>query len=269
LDWALSAHDCDSELGKLFDGRLRSKDFTTAYVAGSGERRGTHTASYAWTSSAGLVRGRLQGMTNEGTHREPPFKGCQRCDDRGVMEGRLTGKVTQASDPRLVGAQVVAAYRMNFDPSEDGGEGAVTGTVEGLVVRPCKRVQDCVEFATVDTDTNPRSAGAFTIETRDLNGPTADTQVVDWGGLTGLHLWHSSTLTFAPPVQAVDITLITFAQPATATALDAAKAPLSTATMTAPQRVPETLHLSGPGIAFVEVDSPADEVLMPKVCWEA
>jgi hypothetical protein len=136
------------------------------------------------------------------------------------------------------------------------------------VVRPCKRVQDCVEFGFVDTDTNPRTAGALTIETRDLNGPTADTQVVDWGGQTGLHLWHSSTLTFAQPVQAVDVTLISFAQPATATALDASKTPVATATMTAPQRVPETLHLSAPGIAFLVVDSPADEVLMPKICWE-
>jgi hypothetical protein len=84
----LSSHDCDSDVGRLFDGRLVSKDLTTVFVDGSGERRGTHLGTFVWRSSAGDLTGDLRGMTNEGTHREPAFDGCQRCAERGVMEGR-------------------------------------------------------------------------------------------------------------------------------------------------------------------------------------
>jgi len=133
----VSTHDCDSELGKLFDGTLVSKDLTTVYVDGSGLRRGMHTATFAWRTSVGLVQGRMSGMTNEGTHREPPFKGCQKCGDIGVMEGRLCGRLLRTENPKLVGAQVTAAYRFAFDATEKGGEGGLRGTIEGLVVRNC------------------------------------------------------------------------------------------------------------------------------------
>ena len=43
---------------------------------------------------------------------------------------------------------------------------------------------------------------------------------------------------------------------------------VATAVMTAPQQVPETLVLAAPGIVSVVVDSPQDEVLMPRVCWQ-
>lgn len=183
------------------------------------------------------------------------------------MEGRLCGTVVRPAEPRLAGAQVVAAYRIRFDPSEKGGEGAVAGTLEGLVVRSCAPTDECVEFAAVGTDANPRVAGDLTIETRDLNGPTQQTTVVAWGNHTGLHLWHSATLRFAQPVSQVEVTLVHFVQHATATAFDPSGAAVATASMSAPQNVDETLVLTGPGITSVTVDSPQDEVLMPKVCW--
>jgi hypothetical protein len=62
---------------------------------------------------------------------------CQECGERGVMEGRLCGRLVDVADPRLAGAQVTAAYRFAFDASEDGGRGALQGTVEGLAVRNC------------------------------------------------------------------------------------------------------------------------------------
>jgi hypothetical protein len=65
----------------------------------------------------------------------------------------------------------------------------------------------------------------------------------------------------------VDVTLVHFAQPATATAFDASGAAVATATMTAAQQIPETLALTGAGITSVVVESPQDEVLMPKICW--
>jgi len=264
----LTSHACDSALGALLNGRLQSKDLVSVFTAGSGNSRGMHTGTFVWQSAAAWISGRLSGMTNEGTHREPAFSACQQCDERGVMEGRLCGKIVRTADRRLTGAQVFAAYRLRFDPGEDGGQGAVTGTIEGLVVRTC-RDRQCVTFDVVGQDVNPRLIGDLSVETRDLSGPTAMTSVVTWGSTTGLHLWHSSTLTFARPVSRVELTLVQFAVPATATAFDAGGAVVATAAMTAPQRVPETLKLSAPGIASIVVDSPQDEVLMPRVCWRA
>ena len=148
----------------------------------------------------------MSGMTNEGTHREPAFDGCQKCGDIGVMEGRLCGRLVRASDPALIGAQVTAMYRFAFEPSEKGGEGSLKGTIEGVVVRNCEPSKECVGFAVVGDDVNPRSVGgSASIETRDRSGPTAQTSVVTWGSTTGLHLWHSSTVTFTGPVSQVEV----------------------------------------------------------------
>ena len=71
------SHDCDSELGKLFDGLLAVRDLTTIYAHGSGTHRGFHAGTFLWRASVGIVQGQLRGMTNEGTHRKPAFDGCQ------------------------------------------------------------------------------------------------------------------------------------------------------------------------------------------------
>jgi hypothetical protein len=59
-----------------------------------------------------------------------------------------------------------------------------------------------------------------------------------------------------------------FAQPATVTAFDGGGAPVATATMTAPQQVPETLTLAASAIATVVIESPADEVLLTRLCHQ-
>jgi hypothetical protein len=98
------------------------------------------TAACTPASLAGLVlklTGRMSGFTNVGTHR-PPIKVCQKCNDVGIMEGRLCGQVTEAGSTRLKGCRVLAAYRIRFDASIQGGSGAVVGTLEGVIVCPCK-----------------------------------------------------------------------------------------------------------------------------------
>jgi len=138
LELSLRPHDCDSDVGRLFDGELRSVDLATVYVDGDGTRRGMHTATFSWRCRIGLVQGTLAGLTNEGTHRTPVFDECQRCSETGVMEGRLCGRLVRSAEPRLAGAQVVAAYRLRFDSSREGALGGVRGTLEGLVVRTCE-----------------------------------------------------------------------------------------------------------------------------------
>jgi hypothetical protein len=44
----------------------------------------------------------------------------------------------RTTEPRLAGAQVVAAYRLRFDSSSEGALGGVRGTLEGLIVRTCE-----------------------------------------------------------------------------------------------------------------------------------
>ena len=129
---------CDSGLARAFDGVIKVARLVTAFDE-DGMHRGFHAGDFTWTGAAGLrVVGRLSGVTNVGTHRAPAFQPCQRCDDRGVMEGRLCGQVVATRDPALRRCQVIAAYRIRFDPSVRGGSGAVRGTLEGVIVCPCR-----------------------------------------------------------------------------------------------------------------------------------
>src|SRR4051795_13609562 len=84
------------------------------------------------------VTGRISAVTNVGTHRAPAFPECQKCDDRGVMEGRLCGQIASTSNPALNGCQIVAAYRIKFDSGSAGGTGGVRGTLEGVVICSCQ-----------------------------------------------------------------------------------------------------------------------------------
>ena len=127
---------CDSKPANVLDGTLGAK-FSTAFDT-DGNQRGFHSGEFTWTGAGGLtVTGRMSGITNSGTHRKP-IKDCQTCRDRGIMEGKLCGEVVKAGDSKLKGCQVIAAYRIKFDPSERGGSGAVVGTIEGVIVCFCK-----------------------------------------------------------------------------------------------------------------------------------
>ena len=128
---------CDSALAKALDGGLEFGNLSTAFDI-DGMHRGFHAADFVWFGANDLkLEGRMSGVTNEGSHRLP-IKACQRCDDRGIMEGRLCGQVTSSKDPALKGCQVIAAYRIKFDPSLKGGGGAVVGTIEGVIICPCR-----------------------------------------------------------------------------------------------------------------------------------
>ncbi len=136
---AVSHDPCDSKLGRLLDGTIVVGRLITAFNE-DGNRRGFHAGDFEWDASGSgtTIRGRISGVTNVGTHREPAFRECQRCDDGGVMEGRLCGQVVSTHTPELKGCHIVAAYRIKFDPSDKGGEGQVFGTLEGVVICYCQ-----------------------------------------------------------------------------------------------------------------------------------
>lgn len=127
---------CDSDPGHFLDGTLTAK-LSTAFDT-DGLHRGFHSGDFTWTGVGGLtITGRMSGITNSGTHRKP-IKDCQKCGDRGIMEGKLCGEIIKPGDTKMKGCQVIAAYRIKFDPSEKGGSGAVVGTIEGVIVCFCK-----------------------------------------------------------------------------------------------------------------------------------
>ncbi len=128
---------CDSPESKVLNGILEVGRLITAFEQ-DGTHRGLHAGDFVWTGAGTKVTGRISGMTNVGTQRQPAFDKCQVCDTRGVMEGRLCGEIVEAHDPALKGCEVFGAYRIHFEPSAKGGNGGVAGTFEGVIVCPCK-----------------------------------------------------------------------------------------------------------------------------------
>lgn len=132
----VSPTNCDSPASRALNGVLGVK-LSTAFDT-DGNHRGFHSGDFTWNGVAGLkITGRMSGVTNEGSHRIP-IKDCQKCGDRGIMEGKLCGEVVEAGNTKLKGCQVIAAYRIKFDPGAGGGSGAVVGTIEGVIVCFCK-----------------------------------------------------------------------------------------------------------------------------------
>ena len=132
----VSPTTCDTVATRPLNGVL-NVNLSTAFDT-DGNHRGFHSGDFTWTGATGVkVTGRMSGVTNEGSHRLP-IKDCQKCSDRGIMEGKLCGEVVEAGNSKLKGCQVIAAYRIKFDSGSAGGSGAVVGTIEGVVVCFCK-----------------------------------------------------------------------------------------------------------------------------------
>jgi len=129
---------CDSPLAKNLNGTLVVERLASAFDQ-DGNHRGIHAGDFVWTGVNHVtVKGRLSGMTNEGTHRAPAFTECQRCEQRGVMEGLLCGQVDAPGIDDLNGAQITASYRIKFESTPNGPAGAVLGTLEGMIITPCR-----------------------------------------------------------------------------------------------------------------------------------
>ena len=238
------------------------------FAHGTGMARGLHAGTFVWRTSVGVVQGRLSGMTNEGTHREPAFKGCQECGERGVMEGKLCGRLVRAADPKLAGAQVTAAYRFAFEPTEKGGEGELVGTIEGLVVRSVRtdhRVPHLRHGGHRHQPPGPRP-GDHRDPRQQRCEPRTD-RCGDLGRTDRAAPVAPSTVHLRPPVSQVELTLVHFSTAPKVTAYDATGTPVVTASLSVGQQTPETLVLSGAGIVTVVVDAPSDEVLLTRLCW--
>lgn len=260
--------DCDGEAGACLDGRFLVRNLVHALIE-NGHGRGPHTGDFTWRGDCMIVVGEMSGMTNIGTHREPVFDPCQVCDQRGVLEGRLVGRIVRARDKRLVGCCLTAVYRIRFDPSERFQDTGVEGTLEGVIVHPCEEGR-CVDLGnfTVGTYPNPLEIGGIRFDVRDHTGtPVSDNNVVSWGSFTGLNAGFNTKITLTQPADSVAITLANFSAPPTVTAFDSTATIVDSAVMPINNGA-ERLELTGPGITTVVVDSPQNETLILEFCVE-
>ena len=135
--FSVAGFPCDSQLGALLDGVLFGS-MVHKFADGDGRRRGVHEATLRWRGrNRTLVAGTMRGVTNAGTHRTPVFDPCQECDEPGVMEGLLTGRVVRTDHESLVGCRVQACYRIRFEPSEKGPQAEASATLEGALICAC------------------------------------------------------------------------------------------------------------------------------------
>jgi hypothetical protein len=273
LKLAASRHECDSEAAGLLDGTLASGDLVHKFADADGNRRGVHEGTFRWSGSGARAVGTLRGVTNAGTHRAPAFDECQRCDNPGVMEGLMVGTIRRAHDRRLVGCTIQAAYRLRFDPSSEGGSGAVRGTLEGAIVCDCpdRPPRTCVELAALPAGTgpNPRLEQGVSFEVRDHTGsPLVNSEIKTQGAFTGLDVGFSTEIKLPQPCSALEATLVHFARPATLEAFNSDGSSAGAATMSGPQNVAETLTVTGASIESAIVRAPQDETLLLRLCFE-
>jgi hypothetical protein len=134
----VDADECDAEALSRLDGVLRIERLTTVFADGDPGRRGIHAADVVWVNRGMVIEGRMHGVTNAGLLHDPLPDACEECEHRGTMTGRLCGHITRIFHSReLEGALVDAVYRFAFEPSREGGEGELVGTIEGAVVVTC------------------------------------------------------------------------------------------------------------------------------------
>jgi hypothetical protein len=139
LKVALASHaPCDGPLAKILSGSLSIRTLATAYEK-NGLGRGVHAGDFRWISATNdEIDGRISGITNGGLVRAAPFgPGVEKCASKGILVGRLCGRVVKSENPKLAQAQIVATYRLHMTQTAKGGSGAVLGTLEGVVITPC------------------------------------------------------------------------------------------------------------------------------------
>lgn len=264
LEVRVRRHDCDGR--PKTDGRILAR-LTTVFDT-EGTQRGVHAGELEWEADGLVIRATLRGMTNVGLHRERPFKPIEKCHEPGVLRGVLCGEVVKAKDTHLVGAQVTASYRFEFEPDEKGGSGPIVGTIEGMLLRACSpKDLECVDFATEltpGTFPNPVTIGGHSVSVQDHTGAPLGSNTVTTEGLNAGWL---TTISLAAPAAEVTVTVITYTgSPITVIAYDASGAVVDTTVITGPQGVPLDGVVRGGGIVRVTVEPPQNETFLVGFC---
>ena len=134
---------CDSALGAVLDGSLRISDLTTVFTGPSEHLRGMHAANFYWKlNGGGAISGVTEGITNAGTARPPRFplcQGCEKCDQDGLLNGKLFATGNNVPGIPVPNFDVEAVYRLSWDSiATIGARAPVVGTLEGVLIMPCQ-----------------------------------------------------------------------------------------------------------------------------------
>ena len=117
---------------------------------------------------------------------------------------------------------------------------------------------------------NPRKQGRLLLEVRDASGARAAQSLVqDIAGIRGLDCGFETIVSLPVPATAVEVTLVHFAVPAEVEAYDVDGTSAGVARMSAPQRQPESLRLTGAALGRIVIRAPSDETLLLAACFEA
>jgi hypothetical protein len=133
--------------------------------------------------------------------------------------------------------------------------------------------QQCIlltDFVKDGTNNPATVANTFRATVFDFSlNPFATLRLSGIGQLRGLDIGWRTEIDMASAVGKMSLTLGTFANPATVTALDANGSIVDRQRTTGQQRVPETVPLRGRGIRKVVIETDADETVLIEVCVPA
>jgi hypothetical protein len=97
--------------------------------------------------------------------------------------------------------------------------------------------------------------------------PAGQTRVQVIAGLTGMDCGFSTEAALPAATSSVSVTLVHFSSPARIEGFNAQGASVGTASMSGPQRQPETLTLNAAGITRVVITAPQNEALLQEFCF--
>ncbi|MDX1373723.1 MAG: hypothetical protein R3321_14715, partial [Nitrososphaeraceae archaeon] len=141
----IRSFECDSKTGRQLDGILKAR-LVNKFIE-NGHRRGIHFGTFEWYGFHDfIILGRLDGITNSGSHHDPLPK-CEKCNQDSHLEGRLDGyiKFQNASDS-MYGYKISAMYAIDIDwrvksePFRQDNYGNMKGSIEGIISHFCNEL---------------------------------------------------------------------------------------------------------------------------------
>lgn len=176
----------------------------------------------------------------------------------------------------IAGANAASCTTPPATAADDGAVYCVVVSNAFSTNRCCARLQvgpaesNCIDLrpAPQGSKPNPWIYGGVSFFGRDFNGvPLANLSVRTDGGFTGLDSgWETAISLANSPCDSIEITLVTFSNPARVTTYDAGGTALETKTMSVAPQVPETLRFHGQNVVRLVVAAPSDETLLLSLC---
>ncbi|MGI9436116.1 MAG: hypothetical protein ACR2Q4_15025 [Geminicoccaceae bacterium] len=123
---------CDSRPSQALNGDIEG-ELVFSYIR-NGLRRGCHVGHFRWDGVDSEAVGRMEGMTNIGTHRRPVAH-CENCHEPGHMEGCMDAVIVKGKHK---GCRIKATYLINFDPAPRIQDTAFVGTIEAVLICECE-----------------------------------------------------------------------------------------------------------------------------------